>query len=154
MRSRSKDMFRIVLIWMVAFLMPICVDAQEDDFSLRLELAEKMIAIRPAQEQLDAAVDVYINNYMFAYRESEQEIFRTAMMEVMNPKALDKIAVDAYAETFTLQELQAMVEYYTKPEAISAREKQKQLDAKMLPEMTRMLDQALMRVRTAIKRAQ
>ncbi len=122
--------------------------AQGDDFAQRLVLAERMLEIRPAKMQLESAVDSYISNYMFAYTERDQQIFRTAVLKVMNPKALEKVTVDAYAETFTLKELEAMVEYYAKPEARSAGEKQLEFDRKIAPEIVEMLDQALMKVRT------
>lgn len=142
----------VALLAMTFFLLsPALVYAQEDDFDQRMALATEMLKINPAQDQLANAVDIYIKNYMFAYPQREQEIFRTAMLEVLNPQALEKISIDAYAETFTREELEAMVEYYSRPEAKSARLKEAQLNAKIAPEMTRMLDQALMRVRTAIK---
>jgi len=120
----------------------------EDNFSERLELAKQMLEIRPAKQQLENAVDTYIRNYMFAYPEKEQQAFRMGLLRVMNPKALEKTSVDAYAEVFTVKELQAMVEYYSKPEAQSATNKQNALNAKIAPEIVRMLDHALIRTRT------
>ena len=128
--------------------------AQDDDFPRRLVLAEKMLEIYPAKDQLENAVDAYISQHLFAYPRQDQEIFRTAMLNVMNPKALEKKTVDAYAETYTLAELEAMVEYYSKPEAKSARQKQALFDSKLAPELIRVLDQALMKMRTAAKKMQ
>ncbi len=125
--------------------------AQDDDFAQRLTLAEQMLEIRPAKEQLNSAIESYISNYLFAYSEKEQQLFRTAVLNVMKPQALEKLSIDAYAETFTLKELEAMVEYYSKPEARSAGEKQEQLNRKIAPEIIQMLDQALIKVRTESK---
>lgn len=107
-----------------------------------------MMEIRPVQAQVDRAIDVYVQNYLLAASEEDKEIFRTAMRRLMNPAALEKVAVDAYAETFTLKELEAMVEYYSKPEAQSASDKQRLLNSKIAPEIGRMMDRALIRLRT------
>ena len=139
-------MLRVTLTVFI-FLISAPVAWAEDDFEQRLELAEQMLDIRPARVQLESALDQYIANYMFNQPDHEQKIFRSAMLNVMNHKALNKIAVDAYAETFTVEELVAMVEYYAKPEAQSARKKQGELNRKISPEIIHMLDQALMRIR-------
>ncbi len=136
------------LIALTILLLPALASAQEDDFLQRLELAERMMEIRPVQAQVDRAIDVYVQNYLLAASEEDKEIFRTAMRRLMNPAALEKVAVDAYAETFTLKELEAMVEYYSKPEAQSASDKQRLLNSKIAPEIGRMMDRALIRLRT------
>ena len=125
--------------------------AQEDDFAQRLALAEKMLEIRPAGEQLRSALDQYIQSYLVRYPETEKQIFRASILKAVNEKALEKTAVDAYAEIFTLKELEAMLEFYAKPEARAIREKQGELNARVKPEIIRMLDQALMKVRLEVQ---
>jgi hypothetical protein len=66
----------------------------------------------------------------------------------LNYEALEKISIDAMAETYTVAELEAMNEYYSKPEAKSAQPKYSNYANKVFPEITRMLDEAVMRVRT------
>ena len=124
----------------------------EDDFSERLALAKQMLELNPAQEQLESAVNSYIQNYMFASSDSDRQIYRSALLNLMNPRALEKAATDAYAETYTQAELKAMIEYYSKPEAKSAQAKKKQFDAQVSPHIVEMLDKALMRLRTASQR--
>ncbi len=138
----------IRLIAIIILALPTIAVAQEGDFSKRLDLAEKMLEIRPAQKQVERAVDAYIKNYMVTASDKDKELFRIAMVKAMNPKALEKVAIDAYAETFTLAELEAMVEYFSKPEAQSASDKQSQLNAKIAPEISSMMDRALMRLRS------
>ena len=70
------------------------------------------------------------------------------MRGVLNYQAIEKISIDAMAETYTLPELQAMVDYYSKPEAISAAAKDQAYGQKVYPEIMRMLDAAMMKVRT------
>lgn len=122
--------------------------AEDDDFAERLVLAEKMLEINPARDQVERAVDAYIANYLFAYPDNQKQVFRASMLNVIKPKALEKRTIDAYAELYTKDELAAMVEYYSKPEAKSARAKQTQLQNMIAPELTRTLDQALIKLRT------
>lgn len=107
-----------------------------------------MLEIRPAKEQLEGALDSYINHYMIGHSEKEKQIFRSMIFNILNPEALEKMSIDAYAEIFTFAELEAMVEYYDKPEAQSARKKQPELNRKIAPEIVRMLDQAVIQLRT------
>ena len=110
----------------------------------RYELAREMHKLRPTRDQVYAAIDQMAQ----AQPESEREAFRTAMRNILNYEAIEKISIDAMAETYSEKELTAMVEYYSKPEALSAAQKDPQYAQKVYPEIVRMLDQAMMRVRT------
>lgn len=116
--------------------------ANDDD--RRRALAEQMHKFRPVREQINRAIDQYAQTQA----PNQREAFKTAMRNVLNYRALEKISTDAYAETFTLKELEAMVEYYSKPEARSASDKFDNYAGIVFPEITRMLDKALIRVRT------
>lgn len=116
--------------------------ANDDD--RRRALAEQMHKFRPVREQINRAIDQYAQTQA----PNQREGFKTAMRNVLNYRALEKISTDAYAETFTLKELEAMVEYYSKPEARSASDKFDAYAGIVFPEITRMLDKALIRVRT------
>ncbi len=119
--------------------------AQEDpDYARKLELSQKMHEFRPVADQVNGAIDRYAETQV----PSERETFKTAMRNVFNYKALEKISIDAYVETFSLPELEAMVEYYSKPEARSASEKFDQYAAIVYPEIVKMMDKAAMRVKT------
>ena len=144
-------MLRLILT-LLLLVLPSVSHAQEDDFAERLVFAKKMLEIRPADAQLSRALDMYIEQYMFNDTPEDRIRFRDALLKTINAKALEKFAVDAYAETFTLLELRSMVEYYSKPEAQSAGLKMNALNSKISPEIVRMLDQALMRVKTEATR--
>ncbi len=116
----------------------------EDAFDRRLDLAEKMQALNPARKQVDSAIEKYVATLP----QNEREVYRAGLRNILNYQALEKISVDAYAETFTEAELAAMVAYYSKPEAISARDKHNEWGKKVYPEIVRMLDKAMMRVKT------
>ncbi len=144
MKSRSRIALTLTLIAMVCA--PLSAHAL-DDTKERLVLAKKMIEILPAQPQIEAAVDGYISGTMATFSQKDRDTFRRAMLNVMNPKALEKSAIDAYVSTYTKKELAAMVEYYDKPEARSASEKQPEFAAKIYPEIIKMMDQAVIRLR-------
>ena len=117
------------------------VDATYEE---RIELATKMHDLRPVRAQVEGAIDRYAETRPA----NERESFKTAMRSVFNLKALEKISVDAYAETFTVEELRSMVEYYSKPEARSASDKYENYAAIVYPEIVRMLDRAAIRLKT------
>jgi hypothetical protein len=110
----------------------------------RLELAQKMHDIRPTKDQVETAID----EVAATQPPSERESFKTAMRGALNYKAIEKISIDAMAEIYSEKELQSMLDYYSKPEAMSAIDKERDYAEKVYPEITKMLDQALMRVKT------
>jgi len=121
------------------------VEAPADPtYDERIALAKKMHELRPVREQVEQA----INQYAQTRPQGERESFKSTMRNVFNMRALEKISIDAYAETFTAPELSAMVEYYSKPEAISASDKFGNYAGIVYPEIVRMLDRAAIRVRT------
>ncbi len=119
-------------------------DSTDADNARKMELAQKMHDFRPVRDQVDDA----INRYAQTQPEQTREGFKTAMRSVLNYQSLEKISVKAYVDTFTLPELEAMVEYYSKPEARSASDKFNNYVAIVYPEIIKMLDQAAMRVKT------
>lgn len=118
--------------------------SSEADFAERLVLAEQMEDLRPIKTPVDKAIETYVQGVA----PDQQETYRNALRNVLNYAALKKISVDSYAETFTKAELQAMVDYYSKPEAVSAADKSDDYAAMVYPEIVRMLDKAMMRIRT------
>lgn len=138
-------MKRILFVVVALCVLSAPVFAQEGgDPTKRQELAKKMHEINPTADQINAAID----DVALAQPEAEREAFKLAMRNALNYEALDKISTDAMAEVYTESESQSMVDYFSKPEAQSAAKKEEQYNAKVYPEITRMLDQAMMRVRT------
>lgn len=139
-----------LFLCLILLLMPSPSFAQaQEGLDRRLELAQKMLEINPVRDQVRMAIERYINAFYLTAPESEQARFRVALENVLNFKALEQITLDAYIDTYTQEELEAMVAYYALPEAKSARAKQQQFNDRVYPEMIRMLDQTLIRARTA-----
>lgn len=140
----------IVCIGFFVVLTSVAWAAQgEADLKTRLALAKRMVEVKPVREQVEAAVDAYIKMGLPNFAKGEQEIFRATLLKMVNSEALEQAVLDSYAETFTQAELEAMIEYYEKPEARSATEKQEAFTAKIYPEIIKMLDQAIIRMRTS-----
>ncbi len=121
-------------------------EPKQDEASIekRLMLAQKMHELRPTRPQVDNA----ILRASLSIPESEREAFVAAMKTVLPYKAIERISVDAMVEVYTLEELEAMVDYYSKPEAQSASQKVRDWAMLVQPEINRMIDKAMMRVRT------
>ncbi len=113
----------------------------------KLLLSKQMVDMRPVKQQVEAAIDLYINKYRPAADENTRAAMREKLLALINIKELEQTTIDAYAETFTLQELQSMVAYFGSAEGKSAAHKQKDLSAKITPEIIEMIDGALMRFR-------
>jgi hypothetical protein len=155
MKFRSRGPAgRAVLAWLCVVLfsiMPIsgALAAEDDtDLARRVELARGIVEILPSRPQIEQAVDEYVTTSLAGYSDKDRETFRRAMLNVINPRSLDKAAVDAYAGTYTAAELAAMLEYYSKPEARSALARQAEFEGRIRPEILRMLDQAVLRIRS------
>jgi hypothetical protein len=103
-----------------------------------------MHEINPTRNQVNAAIE----QVALRQPESEREAFKTTMRAALNYQAIEKISVDAMADTYTKAELEAMVGYFSKPEAQSAAAKDYIYNRKVYPEIARMLDQAIIRMRT------
>jgi hypothetical protein len=116
----------------------------EASVARRAELAKKIHDLRPTRDQVHAAID----QAAATQPPEEQESFRMAMRNVLNYQAIEKISIDAMVEIYTEPELQAMYDFYSKPEAKNASAKEDQYAGKVYPEIMRMLDEAMMRVRT------
>ena len=120
-------------------------NAADQDFERKVELATRMHLFRPSKKQVDIAIAQIASRYPLAQAES----FKSAMRRILNYKAIEKTSIDAMVETYSTAELEAMVEYYAKPEAQSAAEKYKSYAGKVQPELIKMIDKAMMRLKAA-----
>lgn len=119
-------------------------DTDETDYQARLALAKEMHEIRPAAKQVDDAID----SVAMKMPESARNEFKARMRNLLNYRAIERISINAMAVTYTLEELEAMVEYYSKPVAQSAVEKTAEYQQKVAPEIVRMIDRAIIQMRT------
>ncbi|MCB9988802.1 MAG: DUF2059 domain-containing protein [Rhodospirillales bacterium] len=132
---------------LVAFL-PLAAMAQDEavsaDMQKRLELARQMHIIKPVYQQVEAVVTQIVRNVP----PEKQEEFVNAINQSVDNEKLEKISVEAMAETFTAAELEKMVAYFGSDEAKSITEKLPVYQAIVEPEIQKMMDAALMKLRT------
>ena len=79
----------------------------------------------------------------------EREAFIDRMKLAVDYDKMESLSTALMQEMFTLEELKAMVAYYTSPVGISAQEKIGEYRKKMAPELQKMLDKALLDATTA-----
>lgn len=126
---------------------PVAAAAAKQDagsMEARLNLAKMMHEVKPAREQVDAA----IRNVAKNLPADQQQEFISRMTNAFDYKKLEELSIHSMAEVFTEDELQKMVEYYGSPEAHSIEEKMPVYQSVMQPEVTKMIDAAMMQART------
>ena len=111
----------------------------------RFALSKELHRIKPVKPQIDRAIDRMAAQIPDP---AEQKAFAASIRRALNYKGIEETSMKAMADIFTLEELQAMVAYYSKPEAISAAEKMPEYQKVLGDEMTKMLDRAMMEFRT------
>ncbi len=116
----------------------------QNDLERRLELSKELHVIKPIKPRIDNS----INTIAKQLKAGDQRTFAATVKRIINYKTIETTSINAMAEVYTTEELAAMVEYYSKPEAVSAAEKQAAYQDKVGPEITKMLDRALMEMRT------
>ena len=119
-------------------------EEQVSDLSTRLELSRKMHELRPVKPQVDRAID----NVAQALPEIQRREFKLSMQRILNYPAIENLSVEIMADTYSAEELQVMVAYYQNPIAQSAAEKTVDYQQKLGPEIMRIMDRAMMEIRT------
>ena len=114
------------------------------DLQTRMNLAKVMHEIKPARGQVEMAIQMVAKRLA----PEQQQAFIDRMNKAFDYKKLEELSVKSMAEVFTEVELQKMVDYYGSKEAKSADEKMPVYQSVMQPEITKMLDEAILEART------
>lgn len=114
------------------------------DMATRMNLAKMMHEIKPARGQVEAAIEAVAARL----QPQQQQDFVAKMTNTFDFERLQQISTKAMAEVFTEAELQKMVDYFGSPEAQSISKKMPVYQSIMQPEITKMLDEAIIEVRT------
>ncbi len=110
----------------------------------RIELAQEMNKIRPAKTQVREAVGKIAENLP----PLDRDRFLRMVDNGFDFDKLEKTSTETMAGLFTVEELQKMVDYFGSPEGKAISEKLPQYQAKLQPEIIKMLDKAMMEQRT------
>ncbi|MBN8521125.1 MAG: DUF2059 domain-containing protein [Alphaproteobacteria bacterium] len=118
--------------------------AGSPDMDQRVALAEKMHDIWPVRPKVEEALDVAAQSFP----EEERAAFKAGMRKAIKYDQLEEESIAAMAKIFTVPELQKMVDFYGSPEGRAVSAKTGDYAEMLQPVMTKMLDQALIQVRT------
>ena len=138
-------MLRSVFIALVLLVLAGPVFAQDSDLEQRTALAKKMHEIRPARTQVEEAVKQVMQNLPPEEQARMQNLADTAF----DYQKLEDLSTQTMVDLFTVAELQRMVDYFGSEEAKAISKKLPQYQAKLQPEVIRMLDAALMVQKTS-----
>jgi hypothetical protein len=119
-------------------------EAAEDSVATKLNLAKIMHEIKPARGQIETAIEMVARRLP----SEQQQGFVERMNQVFDYKELEELSIQSMAEVFTQAELEKMVDYYGSKEAMSINEKMTVYQSVMQPEITKMLDEAIIEART------
>lgn len=114
------------------------------DMDQRVALAEKMHDIWPVRPKVEEALDIAAQSFP----EDERAAFKAGMRKAIKYDQLEEESIAAMAKIFTVPELQKMVDFYGSPEGRAVSAKTGDYAEMLQPVMTKMLDQALLQVRT------
>lgn len=113
----------------------------------RLALAEKMHEIWPIRTRVETAIERVSENFP---EERRLEV-KAAMRKSIQFDQLEEESIKAMAEIFTEDELKAMIEFYGSDVGRSISEKTTDYELALRPVMTKMMDKAMLDLRTGTK---
>ncbi len=139
--------FALTLYFVVILLMSASVMAQDNtadqNYQQKVSLAQKMHQIRPMNVQIEDAV----KRLSLRYPEEKRALFVSKMVQTFDSKALTELSVNAMAETFTVAELEKMIDFHGSAEGKAITEKTPVYQSIVTPELVKKIDKALMEVR-------
>lgn len=142
MRVLSLTLF---VLGILAMALPAHAQAgAEGTLNRRIDLARQMHEIKPLAVEIEDSV----RQLSLRYPEDVRVLFVSRMMQTFDRETMTEISVKAMAETFTVAELEKMVDFYGSPEGRSIAGKTPVYESLVQPEILKRIDKALMEIRT------
>jgi hypothetical protein len=137
---------KYLFIFFLAFTFSMPVFAQEavTVSATRLELAGKMHEIWPIRTRIETAIEAVSESFP---EEKRLEI-KSAMRKAIQFDQVEEASIRAMAETFTEEELKAMIDFYGSEAGRSVSAKTADYEAALRPVLGQMLDKAMLDIRT------
>lgn len=110
----------------------------------RLELAKKMHEIWPIRTRMESALESVAEGFP----EDKRPEIKAAMRKSVQFDQLEEASINAMAETFTEEELEAMIEFYGSEVGRSISAKTENYEFALRPIMMQMVDKAMLDLRT------
>lgn len=114
------------------------------DEQVRLDLAGKMHEIWPIRTRVESALESISKNFP----EEKQTEAKAALRKAINFDLLEEESIKAMAQTFTAEELKAMIEFYGSDNGKAISAKTQDYEEALRPVMTKMIDGAMLDLRT------
>ncbi len=121
------------------------LSAEEEE---RLDLAVRMHEIWPIRTRMEAALESVANSFP----EDRRTEIKATMRKSIKFDQLEEESIKAMAEVFTAEELKAMIEFYGSETGRAISAKTGDYEMALRPVMTRMIDAAMLDLRTGQKR--
>jgi len=112
----------------------------------RLALAQKMHEIWPVRTRIETAIQFVASGYP----PEKQTQIKAAMRKSIQFDQVEEASIKAMAETFTEDELKAMIEFYGSDAGRSTSAKMQDYELLMAPIMTQMLDKSMLDLKTGM----
>ena len=110
----------------------------------RVELATQMHDIWPVSTRVEEAISMVADDVP----DNERDAFKSRMRKAIDQEELKRESIAAMAKTYSEAELKAMVEFYGSAEGRSISAKTEEYMKLLQPVMVKMLDSALLKMRT------
>jgi len=135
---------RFFAFLLLAFV-PLTALAQDvPDAARRLELAGEMHKIWPVRPKVESALESVVEGV----DEGKRAAFKAALRKAMDYQTIERESIKAMADVFSAEELEAMVAFYGSPAGRSVSAKTEDYTAALQPVIVRMLDNAILQIRT------
>lgn len=120
-------------------------DARENYF-IRIDLAQRVHELHPIRNQVLDVLELYAENLPPEAREP----FIGDVMANINLEELETASVTAMADTFTAEELQTMIDYYSDPQSAGIESKSAFYRERIDPQIFAAIDRSLERIEAAL----
>ena len=143
--SRTLKLFAFALVFGLFCFGAGALCAEDIRIELdNIQLAKKIHELRPARLQVDSAIEQAAQKLT----PQDRTAFIVATRNALNYRVIEEQSVLAMADVFSKEELQIMLDYYSRPEAESINEKLDLYAGRLQPLIVRSLDKAMMRAKT------
>ncbi len=156
-----KNVFVMVFSLLVLSVSPVVADDTGVDHThdhdkevkkpqdpVKLDLATKLNAAWGVKDQANAMINLIAREVPEAQRES----FRRYMTTVIDLDEVDRISISAAVDVFTVEELEAMLEYYSKDVVKAAEKKRARYNQLIAPQIKTMIDKGMIEAAGELER--
>lgn len=112
------------------------------DLAAKKALILRLYEVQPPRKMIDAAIEAVASG-RYGVDTPAREEFVSRLQVVVDYDVIEQKSTDFMVEIFTVPELQAMVDYYSSETGQSIQEKMEDYKTKMVPELRKMMDAAV-----------